>query len=634
MVGRWLRPAVFIATAVLGLVGSANWAPGDWGSANPQGIVTMRDGGSTTTPTRSGAPLMRGTSAGAVPADTTGAVPADTTGAVQADPAVAVPPGPATTEPATSDALIQDAVNSSQISPSTALVYRVRADFGDPRVPIALQGAVSEDEATLVQAYWSRSALPPADAAAVAPYLDRPTAPAEARLATTDPGYRLAASGSGPSDTCAGDGWTSLPGRNPFRVWATCTGAYQAALENVASALDSLWGPMTAVMGPPHPDDGTGGDSRIDVYLVDDAVQCAPGREPCYRLPPEVGGRAVPADPTDGVRTSAFLVLPRLVATDQQMLRSLVAHEFFHVLQFAHNARGMFLGPVSQWFVEASADWAQTAFARNSADRLVYQPLFVSRFQRLDVPLNSENSPTAPNAYQAFIWPYFMQQENGGDPGIVGAAWRALESAGDFNSADRLLNGVFSFSGHFADFAFRNLNRMFFPNSPIVPEYADLDPTFPTGAEPTDARRHPVITVPLEPPGVTAIAYPEHLDDLSSHYWVLAVPPEVRQIDLDLGGLSGGDLLADAAVLVGHGCPFTGDWERRTLPAGRTTWCRDNPDDNISLIFLVLSNGAFSGGRPVSGSLQAVGAAPARRPPGRSVGPPRCRCRSRRRAPR
>jgi len=50
--------------------------------------------------------------------------------------------------------------------------------------------------------------------------------------------------------------------------------------------------------------------------------------------------------------------------------------------------------------------------------------------QRFDAPLNRSDNAQTGDGYRAFIWPYFMQQENAADPAIIGAAWRALDAAG------------------------------------------------------------------------------------------------------------------------------------------------------------------------------------------------------------
>ena len=596
---RWQGRAAVLAVAFLTLA----WATGPVWGGEPVAPGFPKVPAPRSSPTATQSTRFAAASRSSATATQLTALPAATGVALPAVVGGAPNPGPTPARELplagpTADALIDQAAGASQISASTALLYRVWSEFGDPRVPAQLQGTPTEDEASLVQAYWSRASLPAAVAGGVGAYLDRPD-----QAPYGSPDVQLAAAG-GP---CS-NGWTSAAGQNAFRVWATCTGDEAADIGAVAAAMDSLWGPMTAVMGPPLPDDGTGGDTRLDIYLVDDGTQCVTGRDPCYRLLAGEGGRTVPAAPDDGIRTSAFIVLPRALAKVTPAITSLLAHEFFHALQFAHNARGVFAGRASYWFVEASADWAQTAFARPTAASYVYGPQFVDRFQSMDVPLNSDNLSATGDGYRAFIWPYFMQQEGGGNPAIVGAAWKALENAPDFTAADVRLNAVFPFDQHFADFAFRNLNRAFLPTDPIVPRYSAMDPTFPYDASPSAARLHGTQVVSAQPAGQPGLSLPESLDRLTSHYWVFVVPPEVRQIDIDLSGLSGGDLVADAAVLAGHGVPFSGTWERRRLGPGRTTWCRDDPGNDISLAFLVLSNAAFAGS-PVTGSLRIVGRA-------------------------
>ena len=175
---------------------------------------------------------------------------------------------------------------------------------------------------------------------------------------------------------------------------------------------------------------------------------------------------------------------------DKSDFRDTFIHEFFHVLQHAHNsdigwARSA-AGPDSElWFVEASADWAAAHFDRTiidwparwagrQADTAVFEQFgeFQSlRWQRLPLNLSVPNDdPRHLHEYMAFIWPYFMEQQTGG-PEAIANAWRAIESATTWDQAFAAIDAQLSFADNFHLFAIRNFNSDFDGQNPIGTRY-------------------------------------------------------------------------------------------------------------------------------------------------------------------
>src|SRR5438552_12985891 len=176
----------------------------------------------------------------------------------------------------------------------------------------------------------------------------------------------------------------------------------------------------------PTPHNCRGNDDLVDVYLLA-TDQCKVRGGSCDNIPPQRAvARAVPDTPgvlnSSGRRVSSgYILLDRRRAADPATLKNDLAHEFFHVLQFAHNLEaferdtGAFIGndPIRErsWFVEASATWAEWRYVPATAGVEVH-PLFVEVFQA-DPGIGLQSLSPFDHPAAAYIWPFFMQQEVG-----------------------------------------------------------------------------------------------------------------------------------------------------------------------------------------------------------------------------
>lgn len=126
---------------------------------------------------------------------------------------------------------------------------------------------------------------------------------------------------------------------------AATLGWAQATLKR----LETSWSVLVDQDGhrPPAPSPSSDGDERFHVYLADTAGQGHFGQT--------VFGSAVPGHPR---RAHSYLVIDNdmagLPGDRQANLAATVAHEFFHALQLNRDASE------DQWFMEASATWAET----------------------------------------------------------------------------------------------------------------------------------------------------------------------------------------------------------------------------------------------------------------------------------
>lgn len=415
--------------------------------------------------------------------------------------------------------------------------------------------------------------------------------------------------------------WTSLASaQHPFRVWATCTGSYQADLQATLALIDGQWGPIRTYLGrQPLPDVGdadAGGDAAIDIYLVNipdpvvdssaaafyelemDRVagnacalvaqfETAPRGSSCVALAGDAVATAfsVPDNsPAHPGKASGILLMRRNQVGSPDLLFTMT-HELFHVFQFSFS-RDVAVPPSgAHWFVEASAVWAEWYFHRDNPRRPPTGHLgLFTRFQGDERALNDTLQG---HTYAAYVWPVFMTEDGGG--GRVAAAWKAMEGQPDFNGLDDAIDQQLPFAENFRKFALRNRLDDFPGVKRDVTRHTNPDPHFP--------EIKPAL-VDLK----TAFTNPVKIPNLRAAYRRLAVKPDTRKLELDFSGLSpAGDLDVDALVKI------QGKWELRQIAGGKLRFCRTVAKERVDEIELVLSNHQKRAGEIIGGiSVEAL----------------------------
>ena len=123
-----------------------------------------------------------------------------------------------------------------------------------------------------------------------------------------------------------------------------------------------------------------------------------------------------------------FIVINGSTSDDE--IKATMAHELFHVFQFRKGMPNGVAQPHYEWWMEASATWAED---------LVYPPLNSEQLY-FTFPKNRW-AVTLPNLgpldyfrrgsfapYAAYIWPFYLRQRSGGDPAVVGKLWEQSAS--------------------------------------------------------------------------------------------------------------------------------------------------------------------------------------------------------------
>jgi hypothetical protein len=371
--------------------------------------------------------------------------------------------------------------------------------------------------------------------------------------------------------------------------------------DQVLAMGSRLWGPMTLPvpngMGPPIPDTGdNGGNGKIDIYVLG-AARCVVRENDvsggACRGIDEAGGAVAAAVPTspDGApgrpeASSGFLLLSKDRLGSPSIVADL-AHEFFHVLQFAHHSPAF-----QHWYVEASATWAEWVYARDETTTDVYAAF--RKFQRNDLSLLEFDGA---HEYHSWVWPLFQADHAGMGAPSVFSTWRSFESLTTAREFDAAIDESLPFESFFRDFAVTNLQpQPYRPRSStgleaVTWQQLDADRrSFP--------RNEHVLTneaVPLRQgnrPTVTS-RYRANVVALAAQSDGFIVrDAKVQQITIDVSGLTNPDNV-DLDV-VGRLDGAGDDWVRIAATDDEVTFCRNVPTEDFDRFYVVISNHAFA----------------------------------------
>lgn len=364
--------------------------------------------------------------------------------------------------------LIEAALRRGEISEEQAILYKIYADAGDPRLPGAFgkppESFEGGDGLEQAAAQWTdlsqelREELdpyfsPPAyEGAAV------PGSPSEARSSGTrrianeapDPAEQFCIEErGGATQRIMIDTWKSVD-TDHFRFWYYTTDqghpllaapeVSQQAAHFLANVAETIYEQETSLWREPLSDEGlscNGGDGRFDVYL--------------YRMSAGKIAQVVPYPPGKEKRPGWAYINPSVVP--QQDLRDVLAHEFAHAIQLAYDYPDPH-GPFEYgWLEEASATWAMD-YVYPSDD---YEHVFNDFFHtRPTYPLGECINGLCRNGYRDWIFFYFLTQ-NLQDPAAMSRIWDNTESFDSVTAVDQAVGG--KFDEQFAEFALHGMNR-------------------------------------------------------------------------------------------------------------------------------------------------------------------------------
>ncbi|HET7482984.1 MAG TPA: CARDB domain-containing protein, partial [Actinomycetota bacterium] len=474
------------------------------------------------------------------------------------------------TAPPTSHQLIDQDVASGAITEEQGLVFKVFADFGDPRLPAQYEAEPNGlEEGALEEVAERWDTLSPEAQATLRPFLippfysgsywsGQPTATREDRVtAAADTSTDL-------TPWCAGtvtlSTWNYLDNSTgDVRIWWEATNTNDdITAHHFVDILDNKILPaLKSLMGRgPKPDGGgscDGNSSALDIALID------------------ANTATTYADGFCGSSgTSAHMLFPRSAASvGWAGSDPYLAHEVMHAIQYAMPVNSFRCGP-SKWLREATAQWVQD-YVTDPSYAIGLGP-DDTEFQGARIYLGSPEtsldveSPPAFHSYGDYLLPFWAVRKSG--PSIVHDMWTNAATMDPVDAVDAALPG--GFQETWADFALANWN-----DGPVH-DYKDWDGlnsgavTVGTEQISVDNETSPSITV-------------EHL---AAKYLELNFDKDVSELEFtnDLPGDA--DAKVRAVVYYDNG---TYDIKDLSHDA-KTTLCIDDGTKRATKVILVFSN--------------------------------------------
>jgi hypothetical protein len=342
----------------------------------------------------------------------------------------------------------------------------------------------------------------------------------------------------------------------------------RASAVHYAAVFPAIWAKLAKEFGNPLSDAKEvcyhGPDGRLDIYVDDGLIAINGGRHSsavsAITVPYASGGKFCTHRP-------AF-ILARPGLTPWAL-----AHEFMHVLQFAH--RYATCDPPIAWWDEGGATWAgdfvypDDNLEQRSYPGLVADPLHAN-LTKLD--------------YDA--WPFWMMLQRTQGTGVLRSIFTQLQTQGSIAAVGAAIPGGYA----------TQIPRFFlsaFNQSPVgdpgfaVPEsFAAWDKWRQTPALPADG------TISLGAlPGDTLTLPSQRTDgfpglSVGAYHRVEIPDPKVRQIEFknDLAGKAGAHV--DAMLHMADGTWKLADWTQ----SSSVTLCRDRPGENVTGMVIVSTN--------------------------------------------
>ncbi len=375
--------------------------------------------------------------------------------------------GGAPIDAATSLDAIDKALADGEIDEIDALRFKVFAVFGDPRLPEAYRSEAQIEDGTqvLIALVESFDTLPVGVQDELDPFLRPPADPLSWYQLRTEATQAPKASYAPKAVTFQAFGAVN---DKVLIQWPASQSNLQTDAEKVRAIMegtdgtDGVWGQLTALMGrEPLSDQGiqedyNGGDGAFDIYVIEDSNVTTPRLKTAFgwTSPYETGA-------TDNAYATYLVVnrdrIANAAAPFNTKLKSNLAHEFMHVLQFTYNVARSWSDYA--WLQESTSTWAEHyVFPSDNVEQ-------EDADNYLDDPDIALSSVSGNHEYGAYLYWFFLTEQPGGNDSIIPGVWELAESQGSLEAANSISPG--GFTETFREFAAANWNRATFnQNSP------------------------------------------------------------------------------------------------------------------------------------------------------------------------
>jgi hypothetical protein len=510
--------------------------------------------------------------------------------------ALSQPPAPGTVAGPTSDGLIDSALAAGTLTAEQALIYKVFAAQGDPRLPAQYRGAPSGhlDSNIMIRAARALPTLSAEAQAIITPFLLPPQYDRGVPAAPATEGLQMrafaaaAAEATGPCRNNSSYDLIAATAHTKVWAWrysqesglAFYNAHSRAAAQIVAQYVEQVWASETALFGRVPPSDASigadcnGGDGMLDIY-VSPSVS-APGGRRGQTVPYLAGCQMSPS----------FIELQPY--TDPVLVRNVLAHEFFHTLQLG--AFSLFPNCEDyDWLGEATANWVMDHVFHGDNKEHPYAPGYWVKEHEVSIYKPGSNDDT--HGYSDYVFLQYLA--NSLAPSTITAIWNAAESTDSPHALADGVGGAGALEGLWHLFAAETWNDH---QNGVHEEFNEWD-NLSTGMKSTIERDNEQIRAVLDgekQKKYTLVRGVTQLQSLSYHYvHVKFNDPAVRFISYE-APITGaqGDEYRLLALLKINGEWREEDWSDLMDPENvYKSWCRDERDQNLEELVLLLSNG-------------------------------------------
>lgn len=381
--------------------------------------------------------------------ETVSAPPEATAAPIAAVTASEATPNTPSAPPPTSTELINTALDKGDIDATTALKYKVFAQYSDSRLPTNLKGTalLNTDSHILDELQAQIASLPNETQLELLPFLappiykgswadlaagGEPVVIPRAPGGDTDP-FQY----SPPCNEIDNEHWefkTAM--HSPVRFWwhKDFPESEDAVNRFITAMDDDIWPKLTGLMGrTPLPDGGVvcnGGNPDLDVYVT-----------------PMVERSSAPSMFPPGCKETPAYILINPGETD-----AILAHEFFHDIQWGVNTSAGCMYPGNYaWLAEATASWSQNYVYPNDNAEHGYVDWFFNGGSPPTLELKNDS-----HEYGAHLF-FFYLTNKFGRPDIVKTVWDYTTSLQSLEALDKAIPG--GIKDVWGEFAVENMDE-------------------------------------------------------------------------------------------------------------------------------------------------------------------------------
>lgn len=327
---------------------------------------------------------------------------------------------------ASSQDLIEKAEAEKRLDKETALLYKVYAVFGDPRLPAEFRGDDSQmlDSMVMFQVQDQWNTLSTQAQAILLPYILPPDSPAAGGLSAAGPAEN--------SPTAAWPKVSAVGGK--ALIWYPPNLANGAALANgLKTALETrIWEKLTGLMGTqPMSDLGSpqqvGPNGALDIYIVANMPGARGLAIPLQRAVPPTGAGCESWPTYIKIRAGA------LGGDRTKGMVQILAHEFMHSLQFSTPTQEAC--SEYDWLREATATWTMEHTYPLANSEQDYARDF------LDHPDLALEDLSANHEYGAYLLPFFLTNY-WGEPALVRTMFENARTMDSLAAIDKAIPGI------------------------------------------------------------------------------------------------------------------------------------------------------------------------------------------------